>query len=488
MRATIAADATIAAGGAVTIGQEAGAVAAGTADTAVATDADRQLTVGTGATCVAPQPGHELLACGTAETDNGPDLSACATIAAVTATELTVATETTGATIAGQTGIAADAAVTRSSEVSTHTTDATTTAAAAIATETTGATIAAQVIQAHPACAAFAADTSGAADATGATQTTDAEHESGSSTSATIATQTTDEPVTASRAVQRPQHAVETGIARRTDRTGTADATGATEAEQAHHVTAGAAVTTGHQRIDRRATRAAGTTVTEQPAADTAGATIATLETDTADTTIAEHARVATNTTGTISNAGDALGTGATVAEQEPAITQVSEPPQRTEQGLVRPGEPVDTVADQFPTEQVHPRLVDQVQELLVVVDEVLRQVVQRQVQLLVVEGRHRQVELLEQVVDKPGIRGARVGEPSRPHVGRRSAIRQSRPEHRVEQVLDVGRCRRHWAGPERQERRHRTRRAHHAPPHHAPIGRTNNFARHPPAHGAPFS
>jgi DNA-binding CsgD family transcriptional regulator len=488
VRATIAADTTIATGRTVTIGQQAGAVAAGTADTAVATDADRQLTVGTGAPCVAPHPGHELLTCGTAETDNGADLPAGATIATVAATELAITTEATGATIAGQTCIAPDAAATSSAEVSTDTTDATTTAAATVTTETTGTTIAAQVVQAHAAGAAFAADTTGAADTAGATQTTDTEHESGSTTGTTVAAQATDESVTAGGAVQCAQHALKTRLARRADRAGTTSTTGAAETEEAHHVAAGAAVAPGHERIDGRATRAAGTAVTEQPAADTAGAAIATLDTDPADTTIAEHARGATNTTGTISDAGHALGAGTAVAEQEPTVAEVAEPPERAKQGLVGPGEPINTVADQLPTEQVHPRLVDQVQKQLVVVNEVLRQVVQRQVQLLVVEVRHRHVELLEQVVDEPGIRGARVGEPSRPHVGRRLRIRQSRPEHRVEQILDIRRGRRHWADPECQEGRHSTRRAHHTPPRQAPISRTKNFARYPPAHGAHLS
>lgn len=66
MRATIAADTTIAAGGTVTIGQQASAIAAGTAYAAIATNTDRQLAVGAGAPGIAPEPRHELLACGTA--------------------------------------------------------------------------------------------------------------------------------------------------------------------------------------------------------------------------------------------------------------------------------------------------------------------------------------------------------------------------------------------------------------------------------------
>ncbi len=477
MRATITTDTTVAAGGTVTSGQQAGAVAAGAADTAVAADPDRHLPVGTGAPGVAPHPGHELLTRSPASTDERADLSAGATIATITATEGAITTETTGATITGPTGIAAHTTMTGSTEVPTHTTDTTTAAGATITAQTPGATIAAHIIEAHPTGAAFTADTSGAAHATGATQTTDAQHESGSTPGTTIATQATDEPVGASRAVERTQHPVQTSRTGRTDRTRAPGTAGATETQQADHITAGTPITTGHQRIDRGTTRATGTTITEQPTAHTTGATIATLDTATADTTIAEHARSATHTTSTTSNTGHTLSPGTTITEQKPAIAQIAEPPQRTEQRLVRPGEPIDPIADQLPPEQVHPRLVDQIQKLLITSNKVLRQGVQRQVQLLVIKRRHRQIELLKHVINEPRIGRTRVGEPPRPHLGRRSAIRQSRPEHRIEQILKIRRRRRRRTNPKRQKRRHHTRRTHHTPPHHAPTRRTNHVA-----------
>uniref|UniRef100_UPI00061B3C2A hypothetical protein n=1 Tax=Mycobacterium sp. UM_Kg1 TaxID=1545691 RepID=UPI00061B3C2A len=86
VRATVAAGTTISTGGTVAIGQQAGAVTARTAYTAIATDPDGQLAVGSGPPGVAPQPGHELLARGTADAHHGADLAAGATIATVSTT------------------------------------------------------------------------------------------------------------------------------------------------------------------------------------------------------------------------------------------------------------------------------------------------------------------------------------------------------------------------------------------------------------------
>ncbi|OBK83939.1 hypothetical protein A5649_05535 [Mycolicibacter heraklionensis] len=365
----------------------------------------------------------------------------------------------------------------------THTTDTATATGATIATQPTGTAIAAHIIEADRAGATGTAGATGAPGATGPTHAAQTEDEPGRTPGTTVPAQTADETVASGSAVQRPQDTIETRIARRAGRAGPTSTTIATETEQADHITAGTTITASNQRVNGGPAGATGAAVSEQPTAGATGAAIGAVSTHTAGAAVAEHARSTTGTTDTPSDPGHPRSTSTTITEQEAAITEVSKPSGGTEDRVIGPGEPIDTVADQLPTEQVHKRLVHQVQKLLITSNEILRQVVQRQIHVIVIKRRHRHIELLKRLKQEVArIRRTRI-RPPRPHIGSGIPIRQSRPEHRVEQILDVRRRHRHRPHPEPQKRRHNTRRTHHTPTRRTPTGRTKNVAAHLLAH-----
>lgn len=366
----------------------------------------------------------------------------------------------------------------------THTPDAAAATAAAIATVTANTTIAAQIIGAHRPSATSPTRATSAAGTTGATQATEAEHEPGRTTSAASATHPTGQALATSSAIQSTQHPVNTRGTSGADRARTTGTTGATEPEQADHITAGTTTTAGHQHIQRRPTDTTSAAITEQPATGAAGATIAAVNTGATNTAIAEHARATADTTSATRDPSHPRRAGTTIAEQEPAITEIAEPPRPTQQRLIGSIEAIDAVTDQRPTEQVHKRLIHQVQKLLITSNKVLRQVVQRQIQILVIKRRHRQIELLKRINDEPTIGRTRI-RPTRPQ--RRTRIRQPRPKNRIQHIKTIRRRHRRRPRPQPQKHRHNTRRTHHAPTAHSPTGRMNNFARHPTAHDDPL-
>jgi hypothetical protein len=181
------ADATSAARCARAVDQGGRAVAAGTAGPAVAAGTAGHLAVGARASCVAPHPGHELLARGTACTDNRPGLAAGTASTTIATTEGTVTTDTARAPVTGSARVSAGSAVTGRTEVPAHSTGAAAATAAAVATEAAGPTIAAQVIQADAPRAARSASTTRAAGAAGPADASKAQHESGSAAGAAVA-------------------------------------------------------------------------------------------------------------------------------------------------------------------------------------------------------------------------------------------------------------------------------------------------------------